>query len=155
MSEQVYPERSREPARSAVIHRTVCWLFACLIFVSAGALAERLTKPVALDFPDFPFGVAVIDLGQRLTVNVDSRNDGGKGVIWSCAGTACTKLASTTKSATFHASGITGTAIITATSIEQPKVRKSLKVTVYLNALPEMLCDGDPLPAGTSTASRS
>lgn len=151
MSEQVYPAGVRRFCGETIRH-TMRWLFVCLIFVSAGALGERLTRPVALDFPDFPLGVAVIDLGQRLTVNVDARNDGGKGVTWSCAGAACTRLASTPKSATFHASGITGTAILTATSIEQPKVKKSLKVTVYLNALPQMLCDSVPLPAGPSTA---
>ncbi len=139
MREHVYPAGVRRFGGEA-IHRIAGWLFVCLILVSAGALGERLTKPVALDFPDFPFGVAVIDLGQRLAINVDARNDGGKGVTWSCAGDACTRLATTTKSATFHASGITGTAVITATSIQQPKVRKSLKVTVYLNALPELLC---------------
>lgn len=138
MSEQGYPASVRRFGGEA-IHRIASWLFVCLILVSAGA--QRLTKPVALDFPDFPFGVAVIDLGQRLAINVDAQNDGGKGVTWSCAGDACTRLATTTKSATFHASGITGTAVITATSIQQPKVRKSLKVTVYLNALPELLCD--------------
>jgi len=151
MSEQKYPASVRCFGGEA-IHRIASWLSVCLILVSAAALGERLTKPVVLDFPDFPFGVAVIDLGQRLAINVDARNEGGKGVTWSCAGDACTRLATTTKSATFHASGITGTAVITATSIQQPKVRKSLKVTVYLNALPELLCDSDPLPASTGTA---
>jgi hypothetical protein len=151
MSEQGYSASMRRFGGEA-IHRIDRWLFVCLILVSAGSLGERLTKPVALDFPDFPRGVAVIDLGQRLTIDVDAQNDGGKGVTWSCAGTACTKLASTTKSATFHAAGITGTAIITATSIQQPQVRKSLKVIVYLNGLPQMLCDRDPLPAGTVAA---
>src|ERR1700727_2877288 len=82
MSEQGYPASVRRFGGEA-IHRIAGWLFVCLILLSAGALGERLTKPVALDFPDFPLGVAVIDLGQRLAIDVDARNDGGRGVTWS------------------------------------------------------------------------
>jgi hypothetical protein len=114
----------------------------CLIFVAVVTLGYRLAVPVTLEFPDFPMGVAMIDLGQTLTIQVDAQNDGGEGVTWTCAGDACTQLTSTTKWATFYASGITGTATITATSIKRPSVHQSLKVTVNLNSVPDMLCDG-------------
>jgi hypothetical protein len=48
----------------------------------------------------------------------------------------------TNKWATFFASGITGMAKITATSIKRPKVSKSIIVNVHLIATPTMLCDG-------------
>ena len=128
---------------NAGIANRVPWtLLLCILLIAAAALGSRLTAPVALEFPDFPMGVAAIDLGQTLTIKVDAQHDRGKGVTWTCAGDACTKLTSTTKWATFYASGITGTATITATSIEQPRVQRSVKVTVYLNAAPDMLCDG-------------
>jgi hypothetical protein len=126
------------------------WLLACLIFVTTSACGEYFTAPVTLDLSDFPLGVAVIDLGQTLTVNLDAENDGGQGVTWTCVGDACTKLTSTSKWATFHASGVTGTATITATSIKQPSLSMSLKVTVYLNAVSDLLCDGDFLRSDDS-----
>lgn len=120
--------------------RIAQWLCICLIFVAAVALGERLGAPVTLAFPDFPEGVAAVELGQSLTIKVAAANDAGKGVTWSCAGDACTKLISTSKWATFYASGITGTATITATSKKQPGVTKSIKVTVLLNAVPNVHC---------------
>jgi len=117
-----------------------CLIF-CLAFIAVAALGARLAAPVSIDFPDFPFDVAAIDLGQSLTINADTQHDGGKGVTWSCAGDACSNIVSTSKWATFHAGGITGTADITATSIKQPSVHKTLRVTVYLNAVPNMLCE--------------
>jgi hypothetical protein len=125
-------------------------LFICSIFVTASACGEYVTAPVTLDFPDFPLGVAVVDLGQTLTVKVDARNDGGQGVTWTCAGDACTRLTSTSRWATFHASGVTGTATITGTSIKQPSLSTSLKVTVCLNAVSNLLCGGDFLRTDVS-----
>jgi len=120
--------------------RMTQWLFICLVFVAAVALGERLAAPVTLAFPDFPEGVATVELGQSLTIKVMAANDGGKGVTWTCAGDACTNLTSTSKWATFYASGITGTATITAASKKQPGVRKSINVTVLLNAVPNVHC---------------
>lgn len=117
-------------------------LFVILIFVAAGAAWHHSTLPVTLTFPDFPDGVAIVDLGQNLTIKVITTNDGGKGVTWTCAGDACGKMTTTTKWATFYASGITGTATIAATSIKRPSVSTSIKVTAHLNATPTMLCDG-------------
>ena len=120
----------------------VAWLSVILIFVAAGAALHHFTLPVTLTFPDFPDGVAIVDLGQNLTIKVMATNNGGKGVTWTCAGDACGKMTTTTKWATFYASGLTGTATITATSIKRPSVSTSIKVTVHLNATPTMLCDG-------------
>jgi hypothetical protein len=125
-------------------NRIARWLFVGALFLGTAALGERLAKPTAVNFPDFPFGVAVVDLGQSLTINADAANDGGQGVTWTCVGGACTKLTTTSRWATFYAAGITGTAIITATSIKHPSVHQTLKVTVYLNAVPNMLCDAIP-----------
>src|SRR5271155_1211474 len=119
----------------------VSWLSVILIFVAAGAALHHFTLPVTLTFPDFPDGVAIVDLGQNLTIKVMATNTGGKGVTWTCAGDACGKMTTTNKWATFYASGLTGTATITATSIKPPSVSKSIKVTVHLNATPTMLCD--------------
>jgi hypothetical protein len=122
------------------INRAARWLLFCAVFVATVALGDCLAAPTTVDFPDFPFSVAVVDLGQSLTINVDTTNDGGRGVTWTCEGDACTKLTSTSRWATFYAAGITGTATITATSIKHPKLHKSVKLTVYLNAVPNMLC---------------
>jgi hypothetical protein len=132
------------PSRAGIIG-TARWLSVCAIFLAAAALGGRLAAPTVVDFPDFPLGVAVVDLGQSLTINVDATNDGDQGVDWTCVGDACTKLTATSKWATFYASGITGTAIITATSVERRDAHRSLKVTVYLNAVPDMLCDSIPV----------
>jgi hypothetical protein len=120
--------------------RTAQWLFICLVFVAAVALGERLAAPVTLAFPDFPEGAVTVELGQSLTIKVMAVNDGGNGVTWTCAGDACTNLTSTSKWATFYASGITGTATITATSKKQPGITKSIRVTVLLNAVPNVHC---------------
>jgi hypothetical protein len=62
-------------------------------------------------------------------------------------------LTSTTKWATtFHASGVTGTATITGTSIKQAGISIGLKVTVYLNAVSDLLCEGDFLRADVSAS---
>jgi hypothetical protein len=127
---------------SEIAIRVARGFLVCLIFGAVVTLGYRLAAPVTLEFPDFPMGVAMIDLGQTLTIQVDAQNDGGQGVAWTCEGDACTQLTSTTKWATFYASGITGTATITATSIKRPSVHQSLKVTVNLNSVPDMLCDG-------------
>jgi hypothetical protein len=132
--------------------RLTRWLLVGVACVATAAVGARLAAPVDLEFPDFPMGIASIDLGQSLTVKVDAQHDGGQGVRWSCDGDACGQLTSTTKWATFYATGITGTATITATSIKRPSMHKSLKLTVFLNAVPDMLCDtpvpqGDPRPS--------
>ena len=127
-----------------IVNRIARWLSVCAIFVATAALGERIIAPPTVDFPDFPFGVAVIDLGQTLTIHVATTHDSGKGVTWSCVGDGCTKLTSTSQWATFYAGGITGTATITATSIKNPRIHQTLRVTVYLNAVPNMLCDSLP-----------
>ena len=121
---------------------TAWWFSICLIFVAAAILGGCGTSAVTLTFPDFPGGVAVIDLGESLTINVTAANDGGMGVTWKCAGEACAppaRLISTATSVTFAAKGITGLATITATSIKQPTITKSIRVTVNLNDVP-VLC---------------
>src|SRR5580704_6582712 len=82
----------------------------CAIFIATAALGDRLIPTPAVEFPDFPFSVAVVDLGQTLTVKIDTAKLDPKGVSWTCKGDACTKLTSTSQWATFYASGITGTA---------------------------------------------
>src|SRR5579872_7356220 len=96
--------------------------------------------PVTLAFPDFPENVASMDLGQRLTIDVSAANDSGAGVTWKCTGDACAPLKTTPASATFKASGITGKAVITATSKKQTGVSRSLTITVVLNESPDMIC---------------
>jgi len=108
----------------------------CATFVAAGCG----TPPVALAFPDFPQGLVTVDLGQRITIEVAAENDGGMGVTWSCAGAACVPLNSTPTSVIFKATGITGTAKITATSKKQPSVTKSINIVVGLNEMPDLLC---------------
>jgi hypothetical protein len=140
LTAQVY-EATAGRLNAQTAKRVAGGVLICMILVAAAALGARLAAPVTLEFPDFPLGVAMIDLGQTLTVQVDAQNDGGEGVTWTCAGDACTPLTSTTKWAIFYASGITGTATITATSIKRPNLHQSLKVTVYLNAVPDTLCN--------------
>ena len=145
MSEQAYAPSAHHWSGNSTwkgdhISRVALCFLILVFFLTAAALQERLSPRVTLDFSDFPSGVAVVDLGQSLTVNVDAKNDGGKGVTWMCKGDACTKLTSTRQWATFYASGITGTANITATSVRQPRIHKTLKVTVYLNAVPNAVC---------------
>ena len=98
------------------------------------------TPPVTLAFPDFPQGMVTIDLGQRITIDVAAENDGGRGVTWSCAGAACVPLNSTPASVIFKATGITGSAKITATSKKQPSITKSIDIVVGLNEMPDLLC---------------
>lgn len=107
------------------------------VFISAGCQ----TEPVTLAFPDFPEGIVAIDLGQSVTIEVVAKNDGGRGVIWSCAGAGCAPLKSTPTSVTFKALGITGNAKITATSKKQPSVSKTINVVVGLNESPDLLCE--------------
>jgi hypothetical protein len=113
---------------------------ACVV---AGAVAQMDCRAAAVtvEFPDFPLGAVIVDLGQSLTINAETQNDGGKGVTWSCSGGACTTLTTTPHWAAFHASGITGEAIVTATSVQQPSVRATVTVTVNLNLVPDMKCE--------------
>src|ERR1700722_15771728 len=136
LNAQVY-EATAGRLNSKIAIRVAGGLLGCLIFGALFAIGSHRAAPVTLEFPDFPLGVAMIDLGQTLTVQVDAQNDGDEGVTWTCAGDAGRPLTSTTKWAIFYASGITGTATITATSIKRPNVHQSLKVTVYLNAVPD------------------
>jgi hypothetical protein len=131
--------------------RFVHWLVVSSLFVAvAAAQGDRVVVPVTLEFQDFPLGVVVVDLGQSLTINIDARNDAGQGVTWTCVGEPCTPLTTTSRWATFHASGITGTATITATSIRQPGITASLTVIVFLNAVPDLLCERMLLPHATA-----
>jgi len=61
-----------------------------LIFTAAVMSAACGASRVTLSFPDFPEGVAVIDLGETLTIDVEATNDDGMGVTWTCAGDPCT-----------------------------------------------------------------
>jgi len=110
-------------------------IFSCLIF-----LAGCSSPPVTLSFPEFPEGIVVVDLGQSVTIEVKAENDGGRGVTWSCAGAACVPLKSTPTAMTFKAIGITGNAKITATSIKQPAISRTINIVVGLNESPDLLC---------------
>lgn len=113
---------------------------ACIVAIALGGCAYTPDGPVALTFPDFPESIAVLDLGQSVTIGVNAQNDGGAGVTWTCAGPGCAPLKTTPASVTFKASGITGTAVITATSKKQTGVTRKITVTVGLNESPDMLC---------------
>jgi hypothetical protein len=113
----------------------------CVALCATFVLAGCRTPPVTIVFPDFPQGLITIDLGQRITIEAVTQNDGGQGVTWSCAGAACLPFTSTTPtSVTFKAIGITGTAKITATSKKQPSITKSINILVGLNEMPDLLC---------------
>lgn len=116
------------------------WIPAGLMIGASLLSGCYATAPVTLTFEDFPENVAVVSLGQSITIDVTARNDDGKGVSWTCVGDACTPLASTPTSTKFTATGITGKAIITAKSLKQPSVTKSITVTVNLNEIPDLLC---------------
>jgi hypothetical protein len=118
----------------------------CLTIAAALIPVGCSSLPVRLTFPDFPEGVVALDLGQSVTIDVAAANDDGKGVTWSCAGTACAPLTSTPVSVTFKAIGITGNAKITATSKKQTAISKSIKVVVGLNDAPDLLCRLDAAP---------
>ena len=130
------------PLARDTAHRLACRLLMSACFVAAAvAQIDCRAVPVRVEFPDFPLGAVMVDLGQSLTINAETHNDGGKGVTWSCAGDACTTLTTTPQWAAFHASGITGEAIVTATSIQQPSVHATVRVTVNLNLIPDMKCE--------------
>jgi len=118
-----------------------CLLLSACVLAGAIAQSDCRAVPVTVEFPDFPLGAVIVDLGQSLTISAETHNDGGKGVTWSCVGTACTTLTTTPQWAAFHASGITGEAIVTATSIQQPSARATVTVTVNLNLVPDMKCE--------------
>jgi hypothetical protein len=123
-------------------HRLAHGLLMGACFVAAAiAQSDCRAAAVTVEFPDFPLGAVIVDLGQSLTIDAETHNDGGKGVTWSCSGDACTTLTTTPQWAAFHASGITGEAIVTATSIQQPSVRATVTVTVNLNLVPDMKCE--------------
>ena len=102
--------------------------------------SRKPVQQVTLNFPDFPQNVADMDLGQSLTIDVESANDDGAGVTWSCSGDACAALKTTPTSATFKASSITGTAVLKAVSRKQPEVTRQIRINVKLNDSPDMLC---------------
>ena len=132
------------------MNRMTASVSGCLIFLvvmtmgaCGGGSGVRLT---------FPGGTAIaIDKGQSTTINVTTTGDAGMGVTWSCAGPACTALTnSSTTSVTFNATGATGTATITATSIKQTTVTGSVTVTV--TALPAISTTQAQLTAAPATA---
>ena len=97
------------PLARCTAHRLACRLLMSACFVAAAvAQIDCRAVPVTVEFPDFPLGAVMVDLGQSLTINAETHNDGGKGVTWSCTGNACTTLTTTPQWAAFHASGITG-----------------------------------------------
>jgi hypothetical protein len=109
--------------------------------VLAGCSPEIPTRPeVKIDFPDFPQNVADMDLGQSITIDVETANDDGAGVTWSCAGDACAPLKATPTSVTFKAVGITGTAVLKAVSKKLPDVTRQIRINVKLNESPDMVC---------------
>jgi hypothetical protein len=123
-------------------HRLAQWLIACVCLgVAVAAQSDRAPARTTVEFPDFPVGAVMIDLGQSVTIEAETKNDGGTGVTWTCVGEACTAMTTTPHWATFHASGITGKAVITATSIQQPSANATVTVTVNLNFVQDMKCD--------------
>ncbi len=74
-----------------------------------------------------------IDNGQSVTIAVETFNDNGAGVAWTCSGSACsaaTNLSNTsTTSVKFTATSV-GTAIVTATSVKTHGVAQSATITV-------------------------
>jgi len=103
--------------------------------------AKQPEKQVSLSFPEFPQNSVVLDLGQSVTIEVEAANDDGAGVTWKCDGAACAPFRATTPtSVTFKAGGITGKAVVTATSKKQPSVSKEIRIGVGLNESPDMLC---------------
>ena len=113
-------------------------LLLCAALIGAGC--AKPGPPVSILFPDFPENVADLDLGQSITVDVETANDGGAGVTWTCKGEACGPLKTTPTSVTFKSVGLTGKAVLTAASKKQPEVRRHLIVSVKLNDSPDMLC---------------
>jgi hypothetical protein len=111
----------------------------CIALVLAGC-SRAPVAPVTLAFPDFPENVADMDLGQSLTFDVETANDNGLGVTWTCKGEACAPLQTTPGSVTFKAGGITGKAVLVATSKKQPEVTRQIRINVKLNDSPDMLC---------------
>jgi hypothetical protein len=112
----------------------------CSAAMALAGCSRSPVKPVTLSFPDFPENVADMDLGQSVTVDVETANDGGAGVVWTCGGEACAPLKTTPTSVTFKASGVTGKAVLTAVSKKQPEVTRNLMISVKLNESPDMLC---------------
>ena len=126
----------------AIHNRIVFAILACAIVVASTARGDGAVRTShGVMFPDFPLGVAMIQLGQSLTIHVDAQHAESGGVTWTCVGKACTELTATSRWATFTAKGLAGTATITATSIREPNVSTSLTVTVNLNLVPDMLCE--------------
>ncbi len=119
-------------------HRAYIWLG--MLGLGLSGCARKPELPVTLSFPDFPQNVAVLDLGQAVTIDVVAANDSGAGVTWSCAGPGCGPLKTTPTSVIFKAGGITGRAVLTATSRKQPEVTKKFRISVGLNESPDMLC---------------
>ena len=121
---------------------SIACIAACTISLGLAGCAASAKKPmpVTLSFPDFPENTAVMDLGQSLTIEIAAQNDDGAGVTWKCEGEGCAPLKTTPTSLIFKAAGITGKAVITATSKKQPSVSRTITVGVGLNESPDMLC---------------
>jgi Putative Ig domain len=99
-----------------------------------------------------PGTAQIIDQGQQrsftATVAHDSTN---AGATWTCSGAACTTLTNvSTTSATFSASGTTGTAMITAASVKLATASSSVVVTV--TAVPAISTTQAQVTAAPATA---
>ena len=112
----------------------------CGLALLLAGCSKKPVEQVRLSFPDFPENVADMDLGQSLTIDVETANDGGAGVTWSCKGEACAPLKMAPGSVTFRAVGLTGKAVLTAVSRKQPAVSRDIRINVKLNDSPDMVC---------------
>ena len=127
--------RVGDQARS-IVQRAHSFFATGLMLLSTillGSCAGSGPMPVTINFPG---GTAVaIDNDQKLIINVTTTNDSGAGVTWSCSGTACPNplgspaWVTTTTSVMITVSAV-GTAMITATSIKQTSMSKTVVLTV-------------------------
>lgn len=116
------------------------------VFVFSGCSASAPKTSVSLS----PNAAQSIDLGQHVVLAATVANDSSNaGATWACSGAACTTLAAvSTTSATFNATGSTGKATITATSVKTPTATASITVTV--SALPAITTTQAQVTAATA-----
>ena len=89
-----------------------------------------------------------LDNGQSVTLAVETFNDDGAGVSWTCSGSACsaaTNLTNSSKTSVKFTATTVGTATVTATSVKTHSVAQSAVITV--TAPPSLT--GGTLPAAT------
>ncbi len=105
-------------------------LASVLALVSTGCNAGGSVAGAAVTLT--PNAGQTIDAGQQVVMTAAVAHDSaGAGVTWSCAGAACTTLTNVSAtSATFNASGASGGATITATSVKDATATASLAITV-------------------------